>query len=274
MIAFPIHPLLSHYVRSIVVQDNSGHGAAVGAPYRVLPKPYPVIGFQYRGRLRVHRGNRDALLARAGITGLQREARWFVGAADTRSVLVALQPASAWALFGVPLDELADAHVALSDLLPEHEVREVEERIATGDAASTISARVQRFLLRALKRSGKTTHPAVTAAAMHLLEQRGNLRIEALAAELGVGRRQLERLFRLQVGVSPREFAGLARFTWATERIVAGQSSADVAAQAGYADQAHLIRTFAKRTGQTPGRFTPDDVADVAFVQSPADPIP
>lgn len=273
MIPFPIHPLLSRYVQTIVVQDDSGHGAVVDAPYRVLPKPHPVIGFQYRGRLRARRGKREALLAPAGITALQREARWFVGAADTRSVLVALQPAGAWALFGVPLDELADAHVALSDLLPGHAVREVEERVAAGDAASAINAQVQQFLLRALKRSCKTAHPAVTAAATQLLAQHGNRRIEALAAELGVGRRQLERLFRLQVGVTPREFAGLARFAWAAERIIAGQSSAAVAAEAGYADQAHLIRSFAKRTGQTPGRFTPPDVADVAFVQSPADPI-
>ena len=41
--------------------------------------------------------------------------------------------------------------------------------------------------------------------------ERGDIRIEALAAQLGLGKRQLERLFRLQVGVSPREFAALAR---------------------------------------------------------------
>ena len=268
MKSLPVHPLLSRYVQALVLQDCSKPGEATDAPYRVLPKPYPVMGIQLRGRLRVLRDQRDLLLERVGITGLQRESRWFRGEAETRSVLVMLQPAGAWALFGVSLDELTDAHVGLADLLTPRDIRELEERIDASEAPRSINMAVQSFLLRTLERSGQTVHPAIKAAASRLMTERGDIRIESLAEQLGISKRQLERLFRLQVGVNPREFAALARFTWAADQVIAGRPTAEIATEAGYADQAHLIRTFVKRTGQTPGRFTPEDVIDVAFVQS------
>jgi AraC-like DNA-binding protein len=270
--SLPIHPLLSRCVQALVVQDSSERGVGTVAPYRVLPKPYPVMGFQYQGRLRVLRGGRDLLLERAGITGLQRESRWFRGEAETRSVLVMLQPAGAWALFGVSLNELADAHVGLADHLPPREIHQLEERIAASESSHSINTAVQSFLLRALAQARQSVHPAITAATSRLMMVRGNMRVETLAAQLGVSKRQLERLFRLQVGVSPREFASLARFVWTADQVILGRPIIDIAAEAGYADQAHLIRTFVKRTGQTPGRFTPEDVADVAFVQSRSSP--
>src|SRR5690606_29105607 len=173
---------------------------------------------------------RDLLLERAGITGLQRESRWFRGEAETRSVLVMLQPAGAWALFGVSLDELTDAHVSLADLLPPREIRELEERIDASETPRLISMTVQSFLLRALERSRQSVHPAMREATSRLMMERGNVRIETLAAQLGLSKRQLERLFRLQVGVSPREFSALARFAWTAEQVVAKRPIVDIAA--------------------------------------------
>lgn len=263
MTSFPIHPLLSNYVSSVLVQESGSTSEA----YRVLPKPYPVIGFQYRGRLSVLRENREVLLQRAGITGVQREVRWFRGQTDTRSVLVMLRPAGAWALFGVPLDELADAHIGLADMLSATQVCEVDEQMAAGANGMAINRIVQSFLGASLRQRGQAVHPAVVAATSRLMRLDGHVSIESLAGQLGIGRRQLERLFRLQVGVSPREFAALTRFEWSAQQLRAGRPSAALAREAGYADQAHFIRHFVKRTGQTPGRFVVDH-SDVAFVQS------
>ena len=83
----------------------------------------------------------------------------------------------------------------------------------------------------------------------------GAVRIESMARELGIGRRQLERLFKLQVGVGPKEFASLARFGAALRRIDGATAWTDVAAAAGYADQAHFIRNFKRRSGLTPTEY-------------------
>ncbi len=91
--------------------------------------------------------------------------------------------------------------------------------------------------------------------AMLLMEQNlsSPLGAEQLAAEVAVSKRQLERLFRRDLGVGLQQFGRdmrLAYAVWlmshATSRI------SDVAAHCGFADAAHFSRTFRTAFGDTP----------------------
>lgn len=248
-----IHPALAPYVREIRVEDPADLQAP--RPYKVLPGPFPVLGFQYRGRLEVLRGPRADLLGRSGITGLQSTFRWFRPRADTRSVLVVLAPHGAYRLLGVPMNELADAHVPLSSILSPRHAGSLEDRIEEAADADRLAGIVQSFFLGLLERSRREPHPALAAASNRILEEHGSVQVEALARELAISRRQLERLFKLQVGVGPKELASLARFARVLRLLPGAASWADLACETGYSDQSHLIRSFARRTGQTPGAF-------------------
>ncbi|OJH34990.1 helix-turn-helix domain-containing protein [Cystobacter ferrugineus] len=80
-----------------------------------------------------------------------------------------------------------------------------------------------------------------------------------LATRLGLSRRQLTRRFQDAVGVPPREFVRFARFTraWQVAATEPGSKWADVAADAGYADQPHLDRDFREFVGAAPSRVYP-----------------
>ena len=82
----------------------------------------------------------------------------------------------------------------------------------------------------------------------------GSANVSWVAVELGVSERHLRRLFREAVGMSPKQFARLARFRHAlrTAREDGELSWAAVAATAGYYDQAHLISEFRAIAGVTP----------------------
>jgi AraC-like DNA-binding protein len=82
------------------------------------------------------------------------------------------------------------------------------------------------------------------------------LRVEDVARLLGVDQRTLQRRFREYVGVSPNGVVQRYRLHEAAERLKAGASSlASVAAELGYADQAHFARDFNKWIGRTPTAF-------------------
>ena len=75
----------------------------------------------------------------------------------------------------------------------------------------------------------------------------GQVRVEALAAQLGVSRQHLALQFRQHVGIGPKLFARICRFRAASAGMqsLAGQPDwAQVALQFGYFDQSHLIRDF------------------------------
>ena len=86
----------------------------------------------------------------------------------------------------------------------------------------------------------------------HLYEP---LTMAAAAAQLGSGSTQLARSFVEVFGIPPHTYVTGRRLDAARDRILAGQALADVAAEVGFADQAHLTRRFKEFLGTTPGRF-------------------
>ncbi len=92
----------------------------------------------------------------------------------------------------------------------------------------------------------------------------GNIRIAALARELGLSRRQVERRFLDTVGVPPKTYAGIRRWQQALTLLRAQPTLplSAVALNSGYTDQSHMNRDFQRLLGLTPG-----SVADVAFFQ-------
>jgi transcriptional regulator GlxA family with amidase domain len=91
----------------------------------------------------------------------------------------------------------------------------------------------------------------------------GRIRIDTLAARLGCSRRHLAKRFAEDVGAPPKLASRLIRFEAARGRLGA-VPLARLAADHGYADQAHLTREFAQLGGAPPSRFP--------FLQDGGDP--
>jgi transcriptional regulator GlxA family with amidase domain len=96
---------------------------------------------------------------------------------------------------------------------------------------------------------------ALVPASLRLLRQAGGrLSIPELARQLAVSQRHLERLYRSQVGMSPKQYARLRRVAAARRALKQSRAlpSAGLAVDLGYYDQAHLIRDFSAVVGMTP----------------------
>lgn len=263
-----IHPALQPYVHGICIQEEDVDPVQAEHPYTVFPKPYPVIGFQYSGRLRVIRGGREELLTISGITGLQGMARTFRASTATRTVLVAFKPYGAFVLLACPMDRLVDSHVELGQIVGDSRLRILEEQLTESRGTPILSRLVQNYLLFRLTHAQHDVHPLVMRAADQLLVEGGTTRVESVATESGISRRQLERLFHEQIGVGPKRFAALVRFEWALRHLKSYSSSADLAYDAGYADQAHFVRSFRDKAGMTPGEYRRQAASPhVAFLQ-------
>lgn len=103
------------------------------------------------------------------------------------------------------------------------------------------------------------------AAVAKLLETDRSLRsLDDLARRTGIRPRTLQRMFADYAGVSPLWVLRRYRLLEAADLVRDGRrvSWAAVAAELGYADQAHLSRDFRSATGQTPGAYA--DAQEVA----------
>jgi AraC-like DNA-binding protein len=98
----------------------------------------------------------------------------------------------------------------------------------------------------------------VSEIAETIATDRSITRVEMLVERFDTGPRQLQRLFREYVGVSPKWVIQRQRLIEAAERLRTGDRSIDFAALAldlGYADQPHFIRDFKNLIGKTPADY-------------------
>ncbi len=126
---------------------------------------------------------------------------------------------------------------------------------AVEDPAALVPA-AESILLKTLR--PEQENGTVMGTVSQILQKGGNLRIGELVREMPVGSRQMERLFREYVGVSPKKFCSLVRYQNLWRDIVCKSNQTDSGAQIldwvhkyGYADQAHLLRDFKKYHSMT-----------------------
>jgi AraC-like DNA-binding protein len=102
------------------------------------------------------------------------------------------------------------------------------------------------------REAGRAVGPEVAFVWGRMVTDRGRVRVERLAAEVGWSRKRLWSRFRSQIGISPKRAAQLIRFDHAAHRLAAGHGAALVAAESGYVDQSHLHRDAMAFAGVTP----------------------
>jgi AraC-like DNA-binding protein len=123
---------------------------------------------------------------------------------------------------------------------------------------SWFQAVVERFSTGKRRRSLRSPHhdKALRRACDYLAERpERNVSLDELAAEAGIGKFRLVRLFRDRTGLPPHALHLAYRVRAARRLLEAGESIAVTAAASGFADQSHLHRHFQRTLGLTPGAY-------------------
>jgi AraC-like DNA-binding protein len=166
-----------------------------------------------------------------------------------------LAPLGAYTLLGLPMDQLSGHTVDLTELLGPAG-RRLAEQLRQAPTWPRRFALLDRFLLQRLE-GGPQPSPEVGWAWQRLQATAGAAPIRRLAGEVGWSHKHLIARFKQQVGLAPKTAARLVRFDRVWRRIDqrGPLDWAQLAREAGYADQAHLIRDFRQFTGTTPTGF-------------------
>jgi AraC-like DNA-binding protein len=171
----------------------------------------------------------------------------------SRVFTLLVRPGWSVPLFGVATRELTDRIVPLEELWGGAARGLCEELLATRSRAEVME-RVEAALARRPGAALDSASGRLARRAVQLLES-GEVRVDAVAGQLGVTARHLRRAFVEQIGIGPKEFARSVRLQRAV-RLAAGTADwTRVAADAGYYDQAHLIAEFHRLVGLTPSAF-------------------
>ena len=251
------------------------HGFAQYARERILPKTNIELMFNLgppHWLLDPTRPAGASVYREAWVAGLQRRPLVIEPCFDAARVAshlmaVRLRPAGAYAFFGTPMDEISNDVIDLDSLSKAAFSRGQARLIET-------AGRAERFaLLENLVRQRVSkeirVRPFIRWATTQIERTHGAVRILDLCHELGVSRKHLNQWFQRQVGLAPKQYAGVARFQQLVARITRtpGADWSELAQSCGYYDQAHLVHDCHTFSGLAPGRLretlSPDGIATV-----------
>jgi AraC-like DNA-binding protein len=248
----------AHYARErILPKTNVELMFNLGPPHRVLDPMHPERATTYRD---------------SWVAGLQRRPLLIEPCFDAKRVpshLMAarLRPEGAYAFFGLPMDELSNEVIDL-DLLSRRSFSTVHAQLLE------TASRAERFaLLEALVHERVAAQfrvrPFIRWASAQIERTHGAVRILDLCRELGVSRKHLNQWFQRQVGLAPKQYAGVARFQQLVAHIARRPATdwSELAQNCGFYDQAHLVHDCHAFAGMAPTALreslSPDGIATI-----------
>jgi AraC-like DNA-binding protein len=167
-------------------------------------------------------------------------------------------PGAAAPLLGVPADELVDQILPFGDV--QGESSDLAARLADASGPDTALQVLQRDLVRQQARA--LPPDLLVAEAVRRLMPWRPTGISQLTGDLAISESQLRRRCLAEVGLAPKALQRTLRFQayLALAQAARGGRVADLAAEVGYADHAHLARECLRLTGQTPRELLGDAV--------------
>lgn len=224
---------------------------------KILPDGSPEMLFHYGERFKKKNRDGEDFQQRSFLFG---QLTSFIELKPTGSVGVLgikFHPHGLFQLTGIPQWQLNDQAIDLVNIFP-RQYAETEEKIWS---ASSIEERVlfaENFLLHelnTLSMKRKKDHQSIAFALQQLINPFSRKDNNTIASSLHISKRELERRFSDQVGLSPAQYAKIIRFQYIFQVKEKMQSLTELALAAGYYDQSHFIRDFKAIAGVNPGTF-------------------
>ncbi len=155
--------------------------------------------------------------------------------------------------------EINDEFVDLEDIFGP-QMREWLERLSSETQFGGAARLFDQFLVKRQPVLGRDD--LILEHVIRLVyDSRGNAPVAQLAQAVGVSKRQIERLFRDSLGLTPKYFSRAVRFNAFLKLCYTGPGErlTNLAQSCGYFDQAHLIHEFRRFTDLTPSEFLNGD---------------
>lgn len=255
----PLQPFVAGYW---FVEDLPGEHE--GRPIRTSAHPGAVLTFNF-GRPNAMVGG--PLVPHASLLGVQTTARGWRSWSETYFVMAMLTVRGVARLFPGTGEGATDRLVDLGALAGDRVSRTAHEDLCAAWEPDAVRMQLDRWFLARIDRVASP--PELGRLAHAHARLRAGDSVHAAATAAGVSRRQLSRWCREHLGIGPKRLMDLERLQASVRALQLRRADP----LAGYADQAHQIRTWRRRLGLTPGayaRVAPSRMA-AHFVASGAD---
>ena len=259
-------PKLLPFIRCYVQRDSDLQGQEIIEP--VVARLTTMLEFQFADPYDVptygiEQPNPSVPITVIGPISSRRVRLVIRGRID--ALVVLFHPLGFYRFFGIPVSPLAGRGIEGHGLLGP-QVSSLYEQLGNTPAFGTRVQILDRFFLRCLDRCSPI-HPHGQAL-RSLMSSGRAVDVADASRQVGISPRQLERRSLDFAGVAPKTIIRISRFQRALNLRKRGLSWVQVANEANYYDQTHMIRDFHDLAGDTPSKVVQQIKSDhlISFI--------
>lgn len=183
---------------------------------------------------------------------------------------IVFKPAGLASLFHLPVYEFTEERMDLKNSTDPRIVTRIEAQLKALTDASEKAKLLEQLVLQ-LCNNNIPVPDEIDIAANRIVELNGMLYVNDLLKDIYMSRRNFERKFFKKVGLSPKYYARIRRFSFLMNSI-AGKKEADwvqLFSDCAYYDQSHFIKDFIAFTGRTPQQYLEANKELATMIQKP-----
>jgi len=241
---------LSRYIECFWIVEDADPTPTI---QKIIPDGFPEMIFHF-GDPYLIKLKSKWIKQSSSLLGGQITGHFFLKNTGISSILgIKFKPAAIGLLFDIDMHSLTDRVISLK-ALGHPNVRVIGNLVKKADSHSERINAVVQYVSENL--SFVDDLPIVKAVEK-ILSSNGTTSISDICRNTGCSERQLERLFKEYVGLSPKLYSRIIRFAYIFQQ---GQKSkkmngSELGIASGYYDQSHFIRNFKAFTGEDPSRY-------------------
>ena len=237
-------PELSDFIECFWIVDSEGDTTLF--PQKIIPDGFPELIFHYGDPYRICISGEWELQSKNLIAGQITKYFYLENSGVSGMIGVKMKPWEIHSLFGLNMASLVDKVWRLEEIVPDFVCPEPALH-----SFDEFCVAIESSIL-----SRKPNESRVKRGVEAIQLNHGMLDLSYLSSQIGVGERQLERLFKNEIGLSPKFYARIIRLSYIFQQVEEGDYGwAQLAYQAGFTDQSHLIKNFKEFTGEDPSKY-------------------
>lgn len=224
---------------------------------KIVPDGCIEMTFNFGDKIKRYISENDFILnPNAVVMGQRTKSYYILPIGNVDTFAICFYPIGFVNFVNTPLEGLVDKETPIAELFGQVEANELQQNINQAINTQHRIEIVEAFLLKKLNEKA-TISNIVKSTVDTLLKTNGSTSISTILKDDTSKRRQMERHFKKQIGISPKQLGKVIRLQ-ATLHMMLNQKAetlTDIAYENEYFDQNHFIKDFKDLVGITPKEF-------------------
>lgn len=240
---------LSHIIKSFWMIDSEDDTSI--HQQKILPDGYPEMIFHYGDPYRINISGSWTTQSKELIAGQIRNHFFLENTGASKMFAIKFQPWVLKELFGLEMSTITDQVITISETIKEKIVDIKSIAISDLDFSEKVT-QIEDWFYNLDVVDFQPNYKSV----QFIHEKNGLIQLQELTELCKISERTLERYFKTYIGLSPKFYSRIIRFSSIFELIQEKEIDwQDIVYRAGYYDQSHFIKNFQEFTGEDPSKY-------------------